>query len=137
MVLVLSFQLLTGTGLFCAGRCPNTSRSLGDDRTTIADHGSVSTSAPSSADSQSRKVPCGCKDPNRCPPIACLALILNLAQELVEVQRQPRALLCDSVVANVLVLGLASSGAPLFTDLIGITTPYSPPPLTIISVLLI
>jgi hypothetical protein len=137
MVLALSFQLLTGTGLFCAGRCPNTSRSLGDDRTTVADHGNVSTSAPSSADSQGRKVPCGCKDPNRCPPIACLALILDVAQEFEEAQRQSRVLVCDSSVPDLMVPSLASSGVPPFTDLMGITTPYSPPPLTIISVLLI
>lgn len=141
MVLALSFQLLTGTGFFCATQYPNASLSLGDNRTTmagtLADHGDVSTSARNSADGQGRKLPCSCKDRNQCLPIPRVALILNPAQEFEEVQRKSRALVCDSFVPDVLVLSLASNGAPPFTDLIGRTTPSSPPPLRITSVLLI
>jgi hypothetical protein len=138
---VLSFQLLTGTGLFCANRFPHSARSLENDRTglaaTFGDSEDHSAPALEKAAGQGRTLPCTCKKGKNCPAIPRAALISNPTHRFYEVQRRLGSACCDGLSADVTDHRFALGTAPPYWEAMCETPFYSATPLSITCILLI
>jgi hypothetical protein len=141
MALVLSCQLLTGTGFFCAGKIPNLSRSVVSDRTASAG-ATVSREDDSAgpgihADDHGGTLPCTCKKQKKCPTIPRSTLTSNPTYRFNEVQRQFWSASADALTPDLTDYRVASGGSPPFLRSAW-DKPFSPyTPLGISCVLLI
>ena len=99
MALVLGIQLVSGTGLFCAGQFRHPSRWSGNDPAPLAvadaDRAEISASAISRADIQSETPPCTCKKHKKCPTIPRSAITSNPNYRFNEFQRQAECVCSD------------------------------------------
>lgn len=141
MALVLSCQLLTGTGFFCAGKIPNLSRSVVSDRTASAGatvDREVDSAGPwISADGHPGMPPCTCKKQKKCPTIPRSTLTSNPTYRFNEVQRQFWSAFADLLTPDLADCRVASGGSPPFLRSAW-DKPFSPQnPLAISCVLLI
>lgn len=89
---VLAFQLLTGTGFFCAVKFSHVSRPLGNPSATFAADLKASPEVASEdgwdgSVNQRESVPCSCKKHKKCPTIPRLALISYPIHRFAEVER--------------------------------------------------
>lgn len=141
MALVLSFQLLTGTGIYCVSQYPRASRSVGGDPAAVAgtttDRGDVSATAWKNADGQGGTLPCSCKKKKKCPTIPRATLTSNPTYRFYEVQRQSGSVCCDSLTTDLTDHRFAFRSAPPFMKCGVGNSFYSSDPLSITCVLLI
>ena len=120
--LVLAFQLLTGTGFFCAVKFSQISRPLGDPAATF---GADTNASPEVASedgwngsvNQRESVPCACKKHKKCPTIPRLALTSYPIQRVTEIERLVKADCWDHLVPTAKDYRFAVRGGPPYLEL--------------------
>ena len=120
MALVLSCQLVSGTGLFCAGQFSHPSRSLVNDPAALAvasaDREGVPEGAWNNADSQKGTPPCTCKKHKKCPTIPRSAITSNPNYRSNEYQRQAESACYDVFVCQTADISFGAGGGRSPTD---------------------
>lgn len=116
---VLAFQLLTGTGFFCAAQYAqapnpsgNESRAFADTNASVED---VFASPWKGSVSERESGPCTCKKHKKCPTIPRSTLISNPNHRLAEVERLLNCAGCDGI-APVESHRLALRGGPSYVE---------------------
>lgn len=142
MALVLSYQLLTGTGLFCAIQIPHPPLSLANHQTALpgstADREDSSGSAGINAgDSQGRTLPCSCKKHKKCPAIPRAIITSNPTHWFSEFPHQAKSDCYDALVPHAMEHRIAAKGGPPLMKLAWCAPFFCSNPLALTSVLLI
>jgi hypothetical protein len=143
MVVVMSFNIVSGLRLFCADNFLASFRTHGIESVALAvavpgtDNAEVSAGASANSDGKGGAVPCSCKKKKKCPAIPRTVIISNPSHRLSEFQRQAKSQCCDSLVPQVTDQRFAARGAKPTMGL-GWSAPFfSSNPLALTSVLLI
>jgi hypothetical protein len=141
MGVVLSCQLLTGTGFFCAGQFPYPTRVSGNApgaaAATVPGAEDFSQNALSDADSRGGTLPCTCKKQKKCPAIPRAAIASHPNHRISVVQHPSGSGRGDSLARELTDRRLASGCAPPFMKVVWGSPSYFFAPLEITCVLLI
>jgi hypothetical protein len=143
MIVVMSFHILSGSGLLCAREHVLPVRAgVGEDAAlagSLTDRGSAEVSVGTSPrlDNRSGPAKCSCKKKQKCAAIPRAIITSNPTHRVSEFQRQAKSVCCDALVPQMTTEWFAAKSSPPLMELGNRAPTHCFTPLSLSCILLI